>query len=238
MKVMNKPISTLFVLISVDGKITTGDTDNRDVDKDLRKIKGIKEGLQQYYDLEQKTDLYSLNSGRVMAKIGINTNKKLFSGMSMVSFIIIDNTHLALSGVKNLTHNLKKLYLVTSNKNHPAFQLKDNKLKIIYYKNNIDFVDLFRKLKGVYKIEKLTIQSGGTLNSIFLRQKLIDKLSIVIAPALIGGKNTSSLVDGKSLSSTKELKEIKALKLVEVKKLNDSYIHLKYNILNDTIIDK
>ncbi|KKR98981.1 MAG: hypothetical protein UU50_C0012G0029 [Candidatus Uhrbacteria bacterium GW2011_GWC1_41_20] len=75
------------------------------------------------------------------------------------------------------------------------------------------------------------------MNSIFLRHKLIDKLSIVVAPALVGGKETPSLIDGKSLSSVNELKDIKALKLVDVKKLNDSYLHLKYNVINETIID-
>ena len=84
------------MLTSVDGKISTGSTDNLDTDTDFRKIKGIKEGLQQYYDIEKKTDLHSLNSGRVMAKIGINKNDKLFSGLDMVSFIVIDNSNLKL----------------------------------------------------------------------------------------------------------------------------------------------
>ncbi|MEI6672800.1 MAG: hypothetical protein WCL02_05760 [bacterium] len=30
-----KPITTLFLLMSVDGKISTGDNDGRDTDKDL-----------------------------------------------------------------------------------------------------------------------------------------------------------------------------------------------------------
>jgi len=66
---------------------------------------------------------------------------------------------------------------------------------------------------------------------------LIDKISIVVAPALIGGKETSSLIDGKSLSSIAGLKDIKALKLIDVKKLDDSYLHLKYDVINDTIIN-
>lgn len=73
---MDKPITTLFMLTSVDGKISTGSTDKLDVDKDFPKIGGIKEGLKQYYEIEQTTDLYSLNSGRVMAKVGANKPKK------------------------------------------------------------------------------------------------------------------------------------------------------------------
>ncbi|KKR90763.1 MAG: RibD domain protein [Candidatus Uhrbacteria bacterium GW2011_GWE2_41_1153] len=235
---MIKPISTLFMLMSVDGKISTGNTDNLDVDKDFPKIKGIKEGLQQYYDIEQTTDLYSLNSGRVQAKVGVNKPQKNIVKLP-VSFLIIDNQpHLNEIGVDNFIKKSKKLFIITTNKAHPAFDRKDEEnLEIIYYENEIDFVDLFRKLKEDFKIDNLTIQTGATLNSIFLRHKLIDKLSIVVAPALVGGKETPSLIDGKSLSSVNELKDIKALKLVDVKKLNDSYLHLKYNVINETIID-
>lgn len=60
---MDRPQTTLFMLMSVDGKISTGSNDNRDFDKDLSGVSGVKEGLQQYYDLEQETDLCSLNTG-------------------------------------------------------------------------------------------------------------------------------------------------------------------------------
>ena len=65
---MNRPITTLFMLMSVDGKISTGATDDLDVDKDFPNIKGVNEGLHQYYEIEKTTDLWSLNSGRVPAK--------------------------------------------------------------------------------------------------------------------------------------------------------------------------
>ena len=44
----NRPITTLFMLSSVDGKISTGATDELDVDRDFPKIDGLKEGLHQY----------------------------------------------------------------------------------------------------------------------------------------------------------------------------------------------
>jgi 2,5-diamino-6-(ribosylamino)-4(3H)-pyrimidinone 5'-phosphate reductase len=235
---MNRPITTLFMLTSVDGKISTGSTDKLDVDKDFPKIKGIKEGLKQYYDIEKTTDFHSLNSGLVQAKVGANKPQKKLVKLP-VSFLIIDNEpHLNKIGVDNFLKKSKKLYIITTNKNHPAFKRKDaDNLEIIYYKKEIDFVDLFIKLKQDFGINRVTIQTGGTLNSIFLRNKLIDKISIVVAPTLIGGINTPSLIDGKSLSSIKELSLIKALKLTEVKKLNDSYLHLKYDVINDTKID-
>lgn len=44
----NRPETTLFLMQSLDGKISTGDVDGRDQEIDFPKIKGIKEGNYQY----------------------------------------------------------------------------------------------------------------------------------------------------------------------------------------------
>ena len=54
---MNRPITTLFMLSSVDGKISTGATDELDVDRDFPAIRGVGEGLHQYYEIEQTTEI-------------------------------------------------------------------------------------------------------------------------------------------------------------------------------------
>ena len=68
------------------------------------------------------------------------------------------------------------------------------------------------------------------MNALLIRKNLIDRLSLVIAPTLIGGKQTSTLVDGASLKSLKDLKHIKSLKLTKVAKLKNSYLHLVYSL--------
>ncbi|GAB4284553.1 MAG: hypothetical protein Kow0081_1760 [Candidatus Dojkabacteria bacterium] len=85
--------------------------------------------------------------------------------------------------------------------------------------------------------ERVTIQSGGTINSILIRNNLIDSISIVIAPALVGGKDTVSLVDGESITRLEELKDIKALKLVKADVLEDSYLHVTYDVINETVVE-
>jgi len=161
------------MLASVDGKISTGSTDKLDVDKDFPRIRGIKEGLKQYYTLEQTTDLYSLNSGRVLTKIGVNKLQRKIIKLP-VSFLIIDNKpHLNKIGVDNLIRKSKKL---------------------------------------------------------------IDKISIVVAPALVGGKDTSSLIDGKSLSSVKELSNINLETQNYLTDLKNSYDFYVLNFANPDMV--
>lgn len=92
--------------------------------------------------------------------------------------------------------------------------------------------DALTELKSEYGCQRITIQSGGTLNGLFLREKLFDYIDIVVAPVLIGGKDTSTLIDGKSLLSKSELSQLGVLKLQECTVLEDSYIRLRYKVIH------
>ena len=229
---MNRPITTLFMLESLDGKISSGSTDNLDVDKDYPKIDGVKEGLYQYYELEKETDYFSLNTGRVMAKIGVNYKKEYREKVD-VTFVIIDNKpHLNENGIDYLCHWVGRLLLVTTNKNHIAFNLKEkyDNLEILYY-DTLDLKKLLEDLYIKYNAERLTIQSGGTLNGMFVREKLLDFVNIVIAPVIVGGKDVATLVDGEAIRDESELYKLMPLQLQECNSLENSYIQLKYKVL-------
>ncbi|MDO8584334.1 MAG: dihydrofolate reductase family protein [bacterium] len=227
----NRPLTTLFMLMSLDGKISTGDTDERDFDKDLKTIPGILEGLPQYYELEKQTDIVSFNTGRVMAKIGVNDRKETPAKIPC-SFVIVDNyPHLTIAGVEYLSRWVKTLYLVTTNSDHPAKQVAADNI-VVLESEQIDFPYLFEDLKSKFGIERVTIQSGGTVNAELIRAGLIDHLSIVVAPCLVGGKNTASLVDGESLKTEEDLRKIKPLHLESATVLNDGYLHLRYDVMN------
>ena len=229
---MSLPITTLFMLESLDGKISSGSNDSLDVDKDFKRIDGVKEGLHQYYEIEAETDIFSLNTGRVMAKIGVNDKDNPPEKMDEVTFIIIDNKpHLTENGVKYLCNWTGRLILVTTNKNHPAFVLKEkiNNLEILYY-DELDLKKMLEDINEKYNAKRVTIQSGGNLNGLFLRQNLIDYVHIVIAPILVGGRDVSTLIDGDSIKNDSELSKLKSLQLIECNVLDDSYIELEYKV--------
>jgi 2,5-diamino-6-(ribosylamino)-4(3H)-pyrimidinone 5'-phosphate reductase len=232
--------TTLFLLMSVDGKITSGESDDLDSDKDWKRIRGVKEGLRQYYKLEESIALNSLNTGRVMAKVGTNSRAEIPEKDGRLTFFIIDRKpHLNENGVRYLTQRAGRLFIVTNNPSHPAFSLKStcDNLEVIYYPEDVDLPDLLRRMKQEYGYEQLTIESGGTLNAAFVRQGLIDHVVLVVAPLLVGGQATSSLIDGQSLQIEADLLNLKALKLVRCEVLRDSYLHLEYDVVNETVID-
>lgn len=228
-KAKKRPITTLFMLSSVDGKISTGASDTLDVDTDYPKLAGVKEGLHQYYEIEQTTDLWSLNSGRVQAKLGVN--KKAMPEKTPVSFVIIDNKHLKEGGIRYFCSLAKEFVLVTTNDGHPAYSVKEKNLHIIY-QEKLNLKAMLEVLSEQYQCERITIQSGGTLNGMFLRNKLFDYVDIVIAPVLVGGRNTATLIDGESITRQEELEKLGVLSLEKCEVLENSYIRLVYRIIN------
>ena len=225
---MNRPITTLFMLMSVDGKISTGATDEMDVDQDFPQITGLREGLYQYYEIEQSTDLWSFNTGRVQAKMGVNTAD--MPDKTPVSFVLLDNRHLNEHGVRYFCAKSKQFVLITTNKNHPAFHVKEENLHIIF-QEKLSLKAALMILKEQFGCDRLTIQSGGTVNALFLREKLFNFVDVVVAPVLIGGKDTTTLIDGHSLQSRDELNQLGVLRLIEATPLQDSYLRLRYQVI-------
>ena len=117
----DRPFTTLFLLVSTDGKISTGDRDEMDVDRDFPHVPSVREGLKQYYDPELGTDQFSLNTGGTFAKIGVNQKQEPPEQLP-VNFVVVDSEpHLSEQGVSYLAHKGRKLKIATSHTAHPAF---------------------------------------------------------------------------------------------------------------------
>lgn len=173
--------------------------------------------------------MWSFNSGRVQEKMGVN--KKKIPRKTPVSFVVIDNKHLNENGIRYFCALSKEFVLITTNTRHPAFNVEDENLHIIY-QDELSLKDALIKLKSEYGCERITIQTGGTLNNLFLREKLFDYVDIIIAPVLIGGKDTSTLIDGKSLTEECELSKLGVVKLQECVVLENSYLRLRYEVIH------
>ena len=226
---MDRPVTTLFMLVSVDGKISTGAVDALDFDQDLPGIPGLREGLQQYYAIEQTTDLWAFNTGRVQAKMGVN--EKPLPEKTPVSFALMDNRHLTEQGVRYFCARSKEFVLFTANADHPAFGVTAENLHVVLQEERSLPLAL-ETLKRDFGCERLTVQSGGTVNGLFLRQKLLDYADLVVAPVLVGGKDTASLVDGPSLRTPEELGGLGVLALEDCQVLEHNYLRLRYRVIS------
>ncbi len=224
-----RPCTTLFMLMSVEGKISTGASNDLDFDKDLRMINGIREGLKQYYAIEQTTDLWSINSGKTLNKIGVNL--KVNPIKTEVNYIVIDNINLTEQGVRYMCDKSKRFILLITNREHPAFKLQYSNMEI-FLSEHLNLTEPVITLRRNYGCEGVIIQTGETLNALFLRNKLIDYIDVVVAPVLVDGHNTPTLIDGNSIASDKALNDLKVLQLLNCDILDKSYLRLRYAVVN------
>ncbi len=95
---------------------------------------------------------------------------------------------------------------------------------IVSGKSQINFLKALKALNSKYKIETILTDTGGTLNSILLKKKLIDEISLVIAPNIVG-KNSSNLF--KLLDIDKNI----SLELKRVEVIDKNYISVLYTVL-------
>lgn len=218
-----KPYTTLFLLSSLDGKISTGLGPNMDFDIDLPHLSGVKEGLSQYYDIEETTDLFSLSSGAIQKKLG--RNRSALGKVVPITNVVIDNRHLTPIGIRNVIKSYEKVIIVT-NRERPSIPCD-----VIRY-DGYNFWPVFKQLFSKFGCKRLTIQTGGTLNTELLRQGLIDEIRIIMAPIIVGGKDTPTSFDGRSITSKEKLYNIKSLTLISINTLKHNYVEMIYKVNN------
>ncbi len=220
-----RPTTTLFLLSSVDGKISTGDAGDFDFDRDLPNVPGVCEGLYQYYEEEKNTDLWSFTTGRVLAKVGWNY-EVVNECLSEVSFLVYDNKWLSETGIGNLSASLKHVVIATHNVRHESLFMSLPNVETIVLPGKLS--GAFEHVYEKYGCKAITIQSGGRMNTQLFRDKLIDRLNIFYAPVIVGGKATPSIADGDAI---RHLADLAVLELIEAKVLKNNYLQLKYNVI-------
>jgi 2,5-diamino-6-(ribosylamino)-4(3H)-pyrimidinone 5'-phosphate reductase len=87
----------------------------------------------------------------------------------------------------------------------------------------VDLPAAMQKLKQA-GIQRLLVEGGGTLNEELLKLKLVDEISIFIAPLIFGGANAPTFASGMGLRREAAIRS----KLVDIEKLGDGGILLRY----------
>ena len=83
---------------------------------------------------------------------------------------------------------------------------------------------LLDKLAQHFRISRVMVAGGGITNWSFLREGLIDELSLVLAPVADGGQAASIFEQGRFFASGKPT----AFRLLEVKQLDGNALWLRY----------
>lgn len=127
--------------------------------------------------------------------------------------------------------------LVTQNTSHPGFNVNEDNLHIEIQETS-QLSGVLNVLYQKYECERITVQTGGTVNGMLLREKLLDYVDIVVAPVLVGGCDVPTLTDGLSLTSPHNLDQLGVLELKDCIILRNCYLRLRYSVRKNLAVSK
>lgn len=93
----------------------------------------------------------------------------------------------------------------------------------------VDLNDLMNKL-GEMNIDSILLEGGGTLNFSALKEKIVDKVQVYIAPKIIGGSLAKTPVEGVGIDKLKEAFSLRELKIQTLDKdiFIEGYLNSRY----------
>lgn len=136
--------------------------------------------------------------------------------------------------LKGLLHTCRRekycrdiILLISNNTPEEYVQyLKERNYDYLYCgDDHVDYEKALETLNTKYGAETVVMDAGPTLNGIFLEKGLIDEISLVVIPVLVGRK-------GNSLFSGLNLEERNLeLELLECRIVDQKYVLLRYRVI-------
>lgn len=219
---MSRPYVTMFMLQSVDGKISTGESNNRGFEVDLPVLE-VGKGLYQYYDALDKTDLFFLITGKSIVR-GLYAYDGTVPKCA-ATCVVLDEDWLNTEAVGILCDMYKEVIVFTG---RYALMVRDNLHWVTNAGMSLD--DIMHCLSTVYGCERLSLQGGSYLNSAMIKNHYVDELNLIVAPILVGGNYTPGLIGGRSAESLEDVENLAQLELLSVDKLQFNYVQFKYKL--------
>ena len=207
-----KPYVIVNCAMSVDGKIALANRKQMRISNE--------EDMKRVYMLRNECDAVLVGIGTVLNDDPkLTVKEKYVKNPSQPLRIVLDSNFRTPKNAEVMSKDAPTLIVTTCR------EFKEGNIEVI--KCGKGKVDLKRLMKILYErgIKKLMVEGGETVIWEFLKNGLVDELSVFIAPIIIGGKNSPTLAGGEgALSPQKIIK----MRLVESKKLGDGIL-LKFH---------
>jgi 2,5-diamino-6-(ribosylamino)-4(3H)-pyrimidinone 5'-phosphate reductase len=131
-------------------------------------------------------------------------------------------------------------FVALCSKSTPQDYLKYLKERCIDYiitgEDHVDLRAALEELYSRYNIKTVRVDSGGTLNGLLLRQGLVNEVSVLIYPSLVGGETVSSIYRAQDLLTVSNADLASGaegtipLRLMAAEKLKGDVMWLRYEV--------
>ncbi|MBI4304503.1 MAG: RibD family protein [Chloroflexi bacterium] len=116
----------------------------------------------------------------------------------------------------------------TTSKDYLSYLKKRHIGYIVSGNDHADLKQALEELNASYGVKVVRVDRGGTLNGVLLRAGLVNEVSILVHPCLVGGVTPQSIFRSADLTSAEDVVH---LKLSHIEKLRDDIVWLRYQVL-------
>ncbi|OAT85398.1 hypothetical protein A6P54_18955 [Bacillus sp. MKU004] len=222
---LNRPEVIVNVFTSIDGKMTT------DPGKNVMEwtAAGIDGGANEMtHRLYDELDCDGLVSGSesliVWGKDWVELDQPIYEPQKSKAYIVFD-------GKGRIDWYQTEGLLVVTKEDVSDSYIQQLNVKGIQYitAGRGEYIDLPSALHKLYELgfRRLGLSGGGTMNGAFLRQGLVDEISLVMAPLAVGGNSTPSLFESEDL---KGLDGTATLELKDLQRVGNGSVWLRYKV--------
>ncbi len=99
---------------------------------------------------------------------------------------------------------------------------------IVTGEEHVDLRAALEELNARYGVHKVRVDSGGILNGLLLRAGLVDEISVLIDPSLVGGTSPRSFFTAPDLTSPEG---VMPLKLEHLERFEGDVVWLRYELV-------
>ncbi len=115
----------------------------------------------------------------------------------------------------------------TTPEEHLEYLKREGIETIITGKDRVDLKKALKELQARFGLRTLRIDSGGTLSAVMLKGGLIDEISVMLSPCVVGNADSAHFINPIVSGLPKPCR----LKLKHVEELDGGSIWLKYDVI-------
>jgi 2,5-diamino-6-(ribosylamino)-4(3H)-pyrimidinone 5'-phosphate reductase len=120
------------------------------------------------------------------------------------------------------------LYTKSTPKSHLEYLDEVGVESVMVGDDRVDLHAALECLTDKYGVKTVRVDSGGVLNGVLLRNHLVDEVSVLVSPYLVGGITPKSLFRAPNLT---DAAGVIGLELTSTEELRDSVVWLRYKVL-------
>ena len=115
----------------------------------------------------------------------------------------------------------------TTPQSHLEYLEREQVAYIVTGEEHVDLRAALEELNGRYGVQVVRVDSGGILNGLLLRAGLVDEVSVLIDPSLVGGTSPRSIFTAPDLASSEG---VIGLKLMHLERFEGDVVWLRYEV--------